>query len=84
MRSDPYAIRFKLNLLAVSSDIHLVLAPVAGTTYKHSRPVSRCHLGTREDVVEELLRLLDKEGDHPICWLNGPAGSGKSGLFIIQ
>ena len=35
-----------------------------------------------EDVVAELMRLFDKEGGHSICWLNDPAGSGKSATLV--
>jgi len=41
--------------------------------------VSRCHRGTREDVIAQIKQWVE-EGDHPICWLNGPAGSGKSAI----
>ena len=57
-----------------------MLAPVANATYTRRGPVSRCWPGTREDVVGELMRLVDEKGGHPICWLNGPAGSGKSAI----
>jgi AAA ATPase domain len=41
--------------------------------------VSACLQGTREDVIGEIVRCV-KEGDRPICWLSGSAGSGKSAV----
>jgi len=61
-----------------SSDLNELLAPVIDATYSRSGPVARCYRGTREDVIAKI-KLWVKEGD-PICWLNGPAGSGKSAI----
>ena len=41
--------------------------------------MSACLEGTREDVIGEIARCI-KRGDCPICWLSGPAGSGKSAV----
>ena len=84
MRNDHYSNRFKLNFLAFGLDVNLVLCPVADAAYSRRGPVSKCHPGTREDAVAELMRLFDKEGGHSICqcWLNGPAGSGKSATLV--
>jgi NACHT domain len=44
---------------------------------------SKCHPGTREKLIVEINRWFDKESDRrPICWLNGPAGSGKSAVSL--
>ena len=69
VRNDHYSNRFKLNFLAFGSNVNLVLGPVADAAYSRRGPVSKCHPGTREDVVAELMRLFDKEGGHSICWL---------------
>jgi len=63
----------------VNPDLNDLLAPVTDATYSRSGPVARCHPGTREDVIAEIKQWV-KKGDHPICWLNGPAGSGKSAI----
>jgi cytidylate kinase len=52
---------------------------VVDAAYHRSGPVSRCYDGTREDVIAEIIQWVD-EDDHPICWLKGPAGSGKSAI----
>src|ERR1700729_1880185 len=64
----------------MSSDIIEILKPVTDAAYNRSGPVARCHKGTREKVIAEIMRLIDEHGDQPICWLNGPAGYGKSAI----
>lgn len=39
---------------------------------------SSCQKGTREEVVAEISKWADGGDDCTICWLHGPAGSGKS------
>lgn len=34
--------------------------------------------GTREDVIEEILGWVEDDGRRQMCWLEAPAGSGKS------
>jgi hypothetical protein len=36
--------------------------------------------GTRQDVIAEIVQWIVGDSDHPICWLSGPAGSGKSAI----
>ena len=67
-------------MLITSSDINETLAPVPNAAYSRSGPVARCHPGTRENVIAEIIRQVEKHGDHPICWLSGPAGYGKSAI----
>jgi hypothetical protein len=44
---------------------------------------TKCHPGTGEKLIAEINRWFDKESDRlPICWLNGPAGSGKSSVSL--
>ncbi|KIM75330.1 hypothetical protein PILCRDRAFT_53529, partial [Piloderma croceum F 1598] len=35
---------------------------------------------TRKELIAKIERWIDHDKDHPICWLNGPAGSGKSAV----
>jgi NACHT domain len=62
----------------------MFLAPVDDATYIHAGSrVSKCHPGTRETLIVDVNRWFDEEGDRfPICWLNGPAGSGKSAISL--
>jgi hypothetical protein len=36
--------------------------------------------GTRQAVIAKIVQWIDGGGDSPICWLSGPAGSGKSAI----
>ena len=47
-----------------------------------SQHTSICEPGTREHVINEMLAWAGNEDDHtpPICWLYGPAGTGKSSV----
>ena len=62
-----------------SLDLHRLLAPVDDAAYTSRAPLSACLQGTCEDVIGEILQCVEG-GDHPICWLSGSAGSGKSAL----
>jgi adenylylsulfate kinase-like enzyme len=35
---------------------------------------------TCQPVIAEIVQWINGGSDHPICWLNGPAGSGKSAI----
>ena len=61
---------------AATSDLHRLLAPVDDAAYTRGGPKAACLQGTREDVIGHITQCV--EHDHHICWLNGPAGSGKS------
>ncbi|KAJ6526780.1 hypothetical protein B0H19DRAFT_893886, partial [Mycena capillaripes] len=44
-----------------------------------SYPQPKCHPETRERLLNNLFpRATATESDHPIQWLHGPAGAGKS------
>jgi hypothetical protein len=62
-----------------SSDLYKLLNPVPDASYDRAGPVAKCYPGTRETVLSEIMRCIEK-GEEPICWLNGPAGSGKSAI----
>ena len=40
-----------------------------------------CLQGTREDVISEIMNWGEGKDSHPICWLSGPAGFGKSAIM---
>jgi hypothetical protein len=63
-----------------SSDMNEILAPVPNAAYSRGGHVARCHPDTRENVIAEIIRQVDEPSNHPICWLNGPAGYGKSAI----
>lgn len=59
--------------------LHALLAPVdAG--YNRGGRVATCLIGTRKELIAKIERWIDHSKDRPICWLNGPAGSGKSAV----
>lgn len=57
-----------------------LLSPVHDAAYSRAGRIARCHPGTREEVLKQILRRLNKSSGRPICWLSGSAGSGKSAL----
>jgi adenylylsulfate kinase-like enzyme len=57
----------------------MLLAPVHDAEHTRSGRVARCLNDTRKDVIEKIKRSVDKS-DARICWLKGPAGSGKSAI----
>ena len=58
-----------------------LLRPVSNATHTRSGPVARCDAGTRLQVIATIERWLDGPDKEPaVCWLNGPAGYGKSAL----
>jgi predicted AAA+ superfamily ATPase len=59
--------------------LYKVLAPVHDAEYTRSGRVARCLQHTRKEVMENIRRLVDKS-DARICWIKGPAGSGKSAI----
>jgi len=45
---------------------------------REAENASTCLEGTREDVIRKISGWVRGNTDLPICWLQGPAGSGKS------
>jgi hypothetical protein len=43
-------------------------------------PPPQCLPGTRAEIINQIIDALTGPNGHPICWLNGMAGSGKSAL----
>jgi hypothetical protein len=66
-------------VLAGTSDLYKLLAPVDDASHTRSGQVAACLQGTREDVIGAIQQCI-KEGDRPICWLSGGAGFGKSAI----
>ncbi|TDL20397.1 hypothetical protein BD410DRAFT_804966 [Rickenella mellea] len=48
--------------------------------YDHRASSEGCLKGTREAVISNILGWTKDINGHPICWLSGPAGSGKSAI----
>jgi hypothetical protein len=72
---------YKLNVMLwmFASDLYNLLAPV-GAACNRSGPVDKCLDGTRKELIMKIKQWIDGDPDHPICWLYGPAGSGKSAV----
>ncbi|KIM83291.1 hypothetical protein PILCRDRAFT_7241 [Piloderma croceum F 1598] len=61
--------------------LHKLLSPVHEAEYTRSENVARCLPCTREGVINEIKQSIDSNtGNARICWLKGPAGSGKSAI----
>src|SRR6202044_1971607 len=65
---------------SATSDLNQLLRPVDDAAYSQRGRVARCLHGTREELIANIVRWIDKRSGHPICWLNGPAGAGKSAV----
>ena len=54
-------------------------APFFNSSEREYEQASACQDGTRTQILERISRWATAEtGNQPICWLEGPAGSGKS------
>jgi energy-coupling factor transporter ATP-binding protein EcfA2 len=45
---------------------------------RQDEEASICQENTRETVLRKITEWAENENGHPVCWLVGPAGSGKS------
>src|SRR5436190_22650210 len=45
---------------------------------RESEGASLCKEGTRVAVMGKVIEWARGDDGHPVCWLHGPAGSGKS------
>ena len=43
-------------------------------------PPSKCHPGTRRDILETIKRWITDTAEPGVFWLHGPAGAGKSAI----
>ena len=57
-----------------------MLRPVSNATHTRSGPVAKCDPGTRLKVIDKIKKWLNRRDKQSVCWLNGPAGYGKSAL----
>jgi hypothetical protein len=60
-----------------------LLKPVSNATHTRAGHVARCDPGTRLEVIAQIRQRLDGHDNDKravVCWLNGPAGYGKSAL----
>ena len=58
-----------------------LLRPVSNATHTRGGHVARCDPGTRLEVITQIKQWLDDSNKRAaVCWLNGPAGYGKSAL----
>jgi hypothetical protein len=60
-----------------------LLRPVSNATHTRAGHVARCDPGTRLEVIAQVREWLDGHDNDEravVCWLNGPAGYGKSAL----
>ena len=60
-----------------------MLRPASNATHTRAGHVARCDPGTRLEVIAQIRQWLDgHESDKQavVCWINGPAGYGKSAL----
>ncbi|EGN99133.1 hypothetical protein SERLA73DRAFT_181948 [Serpula lacrymans var. lacrymans S7.3] len=71
-------LRFNINNVTADplKGLYDLLHPVQASYKDRSGKLARCLEGTREKVLHEIKTWVD--GTLPICWLNGPAGFGKS------
>ena len=60
-----------------------MLRPVSNATHTRAGHVPQCDPGTRLEVIAQIRQWLDGHVNDEravVCWLNGPAGYGKSAL----
>ena len=60
-----------------------MLKPVSNATHARAGHVPRCDPGTRLEVIAQVREWLDGHDNDKravVCWINGPAGYGKSAL----
>jgi hypothetical protein len=60
-----------------------LLRPVSNATHTRAGHVARCDPGTRLEVIAQIREWLDGHDNDKravVCWINGPAGYGKSAL----
>jgi hypothetical protein len=57
---------------------HTAFNATYDSSERESEHASTCQEGTRGGVISNISAWAKRGNDHPICWLEGPAGSGKS------
>ncbi|KAF7372998.1 NACHT domain-containing protein [Mycena sanguinolenta] len=62
--------------------LHRMVALEAIHDSAESFPQPKCHPETRTKMLQDLCKwALDRNAQHSILWLHGPAGSGKSAIM---
>lgn len=69
-----------LNIHPNSFDLTKALNPVPNAGHNRNDRIAGCMKGTREAIIATIEKWIDEGSDRPICWLNGPAGYGKSAI----
>jgi hypothetical protein len=57
---------------------HIVADAAYNSKARQTEYASMCQPGTRKRVLQKLTHWAEGDNDQPLCWLYGPAGSGKS------
>jgi hypothetical protein len=57
---------------------HVAFNAAYNSGEREAENASTCLEGTREDVIRKISAWVQGNTDFPICWLQRPAGSGKS------
>jgi hypothetical protein len=57
-----------------------LLDPIVEATHNRPGTLATCLPDTRQNVITAIKNWAGGGEDHPICWLNGPAGFGKSAI----
>jgi hypothetical protein len=65
--------------VGITLDLYQLLGP-ANAGCDRSGPVAKCMIGTRKELIAKILQWIGMDSAPPICWLNGPAGYGKSAV----
>jgi hypothetical protein len=57
---------------------HISFDAAHDSSQRESEHASTCQEGTRKDVINRISNWVERNPDYLVCWLEGPAGSGKS------
>jgi hypothetical protein len=60
---------------------HSAIHAVYNSAERESEHASTCQEGTRKQVLSKLIGWSTANDGYPVCWLEGPAGSGKSTIL---
>jgi pantothenate kinase-related protein Tda10 len=67
--------------LFVLPDLYSLLKPVDSAAYNRIELPAKCMAGTREELLTTIMDWRSRSSTLPlVCWLKGPAGSGKSAI----
>jgi len=60
--------------------VDLAVLCVPDAAYNGFESRNKCLEGTRQAIITKIAEWMNDDSDHPICWLSGPAGFGKSAI----